>query len=31
MFAPDGRLVSQEESARIYGGAPVSLTVKEAS
>lgn len=26
MFAPDGRLVSQEESARIYGGAPVSLT-----
>lgn len=25
MFAPDGRLVSQEESARIYGGAPVSL------
>ena len=26
MFAPDGRLVSQEESARIYGIAPVSLT-----
>jgi hypothetical protein len=25
MFAPDGRLVSQEESARIYGDAPVSL------
>jgi len=25
MFAPDGRLVSQEESARIYGGAPASL------
>lgn len=25
MFAPDGRLVGQEESARIYGGAPVSL------
>ncbi len=25
MFAPDGRLVSQEESARIYGEAPVSL------
>lgn len=26
MFAPDGRLVSQQESARIYGNAPVSLT-----
>lgn len=26
MFAPDGRLVGQEESARIYGAAPVSLT-----
>lgn len=25
MFAPDGRLVGQEESARIYGAAPVSL------
>jgi len=25
MFAPDGRLVSQEESARIYGAAPGSL------
>ena len=25
MFAPDGRLVSQEESARIYGAVPVSL------
>jgi hypothetical protein len=25
MFAPDGRLVSQEESARIYGEKPVSL------
>ena len=25
MFSPDGRLVSQEESARIYGTAPVSL------
>ena len=25
MFAPDGRLVSQDESARIYGGAPASL------
>ncbi|MGQ0524022.1 MAG: hypothetical protein ACT4P8_10225 [Betaproteobacteria bacterium] len=25
MFAPDGRLVSQEESARLYGAAPVSL------
>jgi hypothetical protein len=26
MFSPDGRLVSQEESARIYGAAPVSHT-----
>ena len=25
MFAPDGRLVSQEEAARIYGAKPVSL------
>ncbi|MDP1536073.1 MAG: hypothetical protein Q8L95_02690 [Burkholderiales bacterium] len=25
MFSPDGRLVSQQESARIYGGTPVSL------
>jgi len=25
MFAPDGRLVSQDESTRIYGGAPASL------
>ena len=25
MFSPDGRLVSQEESARIYGAKPVSL------
>ena len=25
MFAPDGRLVDQEESIRIYGEAPVSL------
>jgi len=26
MFSPDGRLVSQEESARLYGEKPVSLT-----
>ncbi|MCC7486274.1 MAG: hypothetical protein IT529_14985 [Burkholderiales bacterium] len=26
MFAPDGRLVTQEESARIYGDAPASLS-----
>lgn len=26
MFAPDGRLVDQQESARIYGKAPVSLS-----
>ena len=25
MFSPDGRLVTQEESQRIYGTAPVSL------
>ena len=25
MFSPDGRLVSQEESARLYGAAPGSL------
>ena len=25
MFAPDGRLVGQQESARIYGDAPMSL------
>ena len=25
MFAPDGRLVDQQESARIYGDAPASL------
>jgi hypothetical protein len=25
MFSPDGRLVSQEESELIYGGAPASL------
>jgi hypothetical protein len=29
MFAPDGRLVDQQESARIYGDAPVSLTAPE--
>jgi hypothetical protein len=27
MFSPDGRLVSQEESVRLYGAAPVSLAV----
>jgi hypothetical protein len=25
MFSPDGRLVSQEEAARIYGAGPASL------
>lgn len=29
MFAPDGRLVSQEESEQIYGAEPASLTEKE--
>ena len=31
MFAPDGRLVGQEESARLYGAAPASLRSKEAA
>jgi hypothetical protein len=31
MFAPDGRLVSQEESARIYGDKPVSLAAGKAT
>lgn len=31
MFSPDGRLVSQEESARIYGAAPTSLQTPEAA
>jgi hypothetical protein len=26
LFSPDGRLVSQEESARLYGARPVSLS-----
>jgi hypothetical protein len=26
MFSPDGRLIGQEESERIYGGAPASLS-----
>lgn len=30
MFSPDGRLVSQEESERIYGAAPQSLMGREA-
>jgi hypothetical protein len=25
LFSPDGRLVSQEESEKLYGAAPVSL------
>ena len=25
MFSPDGRILNQEESARLYGAAPVSL------
>ena len=31
MFSPDGVLVSQEESARLYGAAPVSLIEKAAA
>jgi len=30
MFSPDGRLVSQEESARLYGAAPSSLQTEAA-
>ena len=30
MFSPDGLLVSQEESAAIYGAAPASLAPKKA-
>ena len=29
MFSPDGRLVSQEESKRLYGAAPSSLQAAE--
>ena len=29
MYSPDGRLVSQEESARLYGAAPSSLQAAE--
>ena len=31
MFSPDGLLISQEESERIYGAAPVSLTDRKAA
>jgi hypothetical protein len=31
MFSPDGRLVSQEESERLYGATPGSLGGKEAA
>lgn len=31
LFSPDGRLVSQEESQRIYGAAPVSLGAPRAA
>lgn len=30
MFSPDGRLVSQEESERLYGAAPASLQTEAA-
>ena len=30
MFSPDGRLVSQEESERLYGAAPSSLQAEAA-
>jgi hypothetical protein len=31
MFAPDGRLVTQAESERLYGAAPASLKSSEAA
>ena len=31
LFSPDGRLVSQAESEKIYGAAPVSLGKSEAA
>lgn len=31
MFSPDGRLVDQQESERIYGDAPVSLSAGSSS
>ncbi len=30
MFSPDGQLISQEESERVYGAAPGSLNAQEA-
>ena len=29
MFAPDGRLIDQQESARIYGDRPLSLASED--
>jgi hypothetical protein len=31
MFSPDGRLVSQDESEKLYGSTPVSLDKREAA
>jgi hypothetical protein len=31
MFSPDGRLVGQDESEKLYGSAPVSLNKPEAA
>jgi hypothetical protein len=31
MFSPDGELISQEESAAIYGACPVSLVAPDAA
>jgi hypothetical protein len=31
LFSPDGGLVSQEESAKLYGAAPASLKKSEAA
>ena len=31
LFSPDGRLVSQEESEKLYGAAPASLEKPEAA
>ena len=31
MFSPDGRLISQAESERLYGAAPISLNQRKAA
>ena len=31
MFSPDGRLVSQDESEKLYGSVPIALDKREAA